>query len=184
MRKLLHAISYVFWLVNQVIIAATEVIADNFRPRQTAKPVLVGLPVRLTSDLEVAVFGASITMTPGTLVCGVRDISRGPNEDEAGPGALSPANGTRLFIIHCIFGGDPEGLIESFQEMEEKITPSITDVPRPQGFLFTEYDPEVQPDPRAYIGTQRETVAPGRWSEAMVPIGDPADYPDNDKEVR
>lgn len=176
--KLLHVLRYGVWLVGQVIVAATDVILDNFRINQEQKPVLVGLPLRVSSPNEVTAFGASITMTPGTLVCGVRDISPGPNEDQAGPGAIGGGDGSRMFIIHCVFGADPAGLIASFQEMEEKLAPRVKDVPRPQGFLFDEYDPEVQPDPGAYIGTRFETGRPGGWRDAVTPIG-----PDGDEEV-
>ncbi|WP_448851746.1 Na+/H+ antiporter subunit E [Corynebacterium sp. 335C] len=164
--KVLHVLRYGLWLVGQVIVAATEVIVDNFRIRQDQHPVLVGLPLRVSSTTEVTAFGASITMTPGTLVCGVREAD--PSDADLVPAV--DGEPPRFFVVHCIFGGDPAALVESFQEMEEKLAPRVRDIPRPGGFLFDEYDPEVQPDPRAYIGTRLEAEEPGLWRDAVTPI--------------
>ncbi len=82
----LHIPVYAAWLTGQVVLAATEVIADTFRPRQKQKPTLIGMPLRVTTDNEIVGLSASITMTPGTLVCGTRGL----------------ADGGRMFIVHAI----------------------------------------------------------------------------------
>lgn len=139
--KALHALRYGFWLTGQVIVAATDVIVDNLRIHQKQKPVLIGLPVRVRTDFEVALFAESITMTPGTLVCGVREL----------------ADDSHLFIVHAIFGADLDGLYDSLYDMEEHMLPSLRGAERPEAFVFEEYDPHILVDPEAVVGTALET---------------------------
>ena len=54
--KFLHVIRYSLWLVWQVVVAATDVVRDTLRSHQKQQPVLIGLPLRVTSDLEVTLF--------------------------------------------------------------------------------------------------------------------------------
>lgn len=144
--KIFHAIGYSAWLAGQVVIAATDVIVDTLRIKQKQEPVLIGLPLRVRSDLEVTLFAESITMTPGTLVCGVRAID--------GPGDC-----TRLFIIHAIFGNDLPALYDSLYDMEERLAPWVKDFDRPKPVVFEEYDRTLVVDPDAKVGTAAETAA-------------------------
>ncbi len=112
------------------------------RPRQKQKPVLIGLPVRVTSDFEVTMFAESITMTPGTLVCGIREVN--------GSG--------RLFIIHAIFGADLDGLYDSLYDMEEHMAPRLRGTARPEAFVFDEYDSARFVDTGAVVGTAAEVT--------------------------
>ncbi|MDO5030790.1 MAG: Na+/H+ antiporter subunit E [Corynebacterium sp.] len=137
--KTLHIIRYSLWLVWQVILAATDVVTDTLRPRQQQRPVLIGLPLRVQSDLEVTLFAESITMTPGTLVCGVRETAKG-----------------RLFIVHAIFGADLDALYDSLYDMEEHLKPSLRGTERPQAFVFEEYDSNQFIDPDAVVGVAAE----------------------------
>ena len=137
--KFLHVIRYSLWLVWQVVVAATDVVRDTLRPHQKQQPVLIGLPLRVKSDLEVTLFAESITMTPGTLVCGVRETDVG-----------------RLFIIHAIFGADLDALYDSLYDMEEHLVPSLRDVPRPKAFVFEEYSAGKFIDPDAVVGVAAE----------------------------
>ena len=75
--SILHIPVYGAWLTGQVVIASTQVMADAFRRRQKQKPILIGMPLRITSDNEIVGLSASITMTPGTLVCGIRGLEGG-----------------------------------------------------------------------------------------------------------
>ena len=137
--KFLHVIRYSLWLVWQVVVAATDVVRDTLRPHQKQQPVLIGLPLRVKSDLEVTLFAESITMTPGTLVCGVRETDAG-----------------RLFIIHAIFGADLDALYDSLYDMEEHLVPRLRDVPRPKAFVFEEYNADQFIDPDAVVGVAAE----------------------------
>lgn len=139
--SILHIPAYGAWLTGQVVIAATEVIVDTFRGRQKQKPILIGMPLRITTDTEIVGLSASITMTPGTLVCGIRALE----------------GGRRMFIIHAMFGADLESLFDSLYDMEERMAPRVRDLPRPKAFVFDDYDPEVHSDPDEIIGTAAET---------------------------
>ena len=136
----LHSPVYAAWLTGQVVLAATEVIADTFRPRQKQKPTLIGMPLRITTDNEIVGLSASITMTPGTLVCGTRGL----------------ADGGRMFIVHVMFGADLDGVYDSLYDMEERMAPRVRDLPRPEAFVFDGYDPAVHADPDEVIGTAAE----------------------------
>lgn len=139
--SILHIPAYGAWLTGQVVIAATEVIVDTFRGRQKQKPILIGMPLRITTDTEIVGLSASITMTPGTLVCGIRALE----------------GGRRMFIIHAVFGADFEGVCDSLYGMEERMAPRVRDLPRPEAFVFDDYDPEVHSNPDEVIGTAAET---------------------------
>lgn len=142
--RVLQLLGYAIWLVGQVITAATEVIADNLRVRPRQAPVLLEVPLRVDRDAEIAGLAASITMTPGTLVCGIRD---------AGGGA-------RSLLVHCVFGADVPALAGSFHEMEERMSPRVRGLRRPPVAVIDDYDPDVHPDPRAVTGTQHEVAEP------------------------
>ena len=62
--RFLHVPGYIAWLVLQVLIAATAIIVDNLRPRQRQHPELVAMPLRVSSEAEIAWLSTSITMTP------------------------------------------------------------------------------------------------------------------------
>lgn len=143
--KIFHAIGYSAWLAGQVLVAATDVIVDTLRIKQKQQPVLIGLPLRVHSDLDVTLFAESITMTPGTLVCGVRAVD--------GPGDC-----TRLFIVHAIFGNDLPALYDSLYDMEERLAPWVKEIDRPEPVVFEEYDRSLVVDPDAKVGTAAETV--------------------------
>ncbi|MFD5868280.1 Na+/H+ antiporter subunit E [Corynebacterium sp. NPDC060344] len=137
---ILHIPAYGAWLTGQVVLAATEVIADTFRARQKQKPTLIGMPLRITTDNEIVGLSASITMTPGTLVCGTRALE----------------GGRRMFIVHAMFGGDLEGVYDSLYDMEERMAPRVRDMERPRAFVFEGYDPAVHSNPDEALGTAAE----------------------------
>lgn len=150
--KVLHVFRYSLWLVWQVLVASTDVVVDTLRPRQKQQPVLIGLPLRVSSDFEVTMFAESITMTPGTLVCGIRETSQG-----------------RLFIIHAIFGADLDGLYDSLYDMEEHMAPRLRGTARPEAFVFDEYDPAQFVEKGAVVGVAAETAEGLPLPEAQRP---------------
>ena len=158
--SILHIPVYGAWLTGQVVIASTQVMADAFRRHQKQKPILIGMPLRITSDNEIVGLSASITMTPGTLVCGTRGLE----------------GGGRMFIVHAMFGADPEALYDSLYDMEERLAPRVRDLSRPQGFIFEGYDPGAHSDPGETIGTAAETDAglPG-LPDSVIVVDDPAE---------
>ncbi|MFC3849331.1 Na+/H+ antiporter subunit E [Corynebacterium hansenii] len=137
----LHIPLYSAWLVGQVISAATDVLVDAVRPRQKQKPILIGMPLRITTDNEIVGLSASITMTPGTLVCGTRSLE----------------GGGRMFIVHVMFGEDLEAAYDALYDMEERMAPRVRDLPRPRAFVFEGYDATMHADPGARVGTAAET---------------------------
>lgn len=151
--RFLHVPGYIAWLVLQVLLAASAVIVDNLRPRQRQRPVLVGMPLRVSTEAELAWLSTSITMTPATLVCGIRNVGK----PGTGEGAAADGEPGKMFIVHAIFGADLDELFDSLYDMEERMAPRVRDLPRPRGFVFDEYDKDVHPDPGAVTGTAAET---------------------------
>lgn len=156
--RIVHIARYGLWLTWQVVVAATAIIADTFRPTQRQQPVLIGMPLRVRTDNEITGLSTSITMTPGTLVAGTRGLD----------------GGGRMFIIHAIFGADLDALYDSLYDMEERMAPHVRDTPRPEAFVFDGYDPAVHADPDETIGTAAETRAglPG-LPASIHPAADP-----------
>ncbi len=155
--RFLHVPGYIAWLVLQVLIAATAIIVDNLRPRQRQHPELVAMPLRVSSEAEIAWLSTSITMTPGTLVCGIRNVGKHGADEPAADARFGDDEPGKLFIIHAIFGADLDELFDSLYDMEERMAPRVRDLPRPHGFVFEEYDKDVHPDPGAITGTAAET---------------------------
>lgn len=157
--RFLHVPAYVAWLIAQVFLAASQVVLDTLRPTMKQEPKLVAMPLRVSTDAEVSWLSLSITMTPGTLVCGTRNVGEPDGAREGGDrGERAGGDGDqrRLFIIHAIFGDDLDALFDSLYEMEERLAPRVRDLPRPTGFVIDEYDVDVHPDPDAITGTAAE----------------------------
>nr|WP_255549406.1 Na+/H+ antiporter subunit E [Corynebacterium sp. TAE3-ERU12] len=143
-------------MVGQVIAAATEVILDNFRANPKQQPVLLSVPLRITDDVNIVLLTGSITMTPGTLVCGIRELPEG----------------RRQLLVHCIFGADVAALRSDFYEMEQRLVPALRDEPWPEVTVIEDYDADRYPDSAAVTGTQYETSSSRDTVESADSAGD------------
>ncbi len=146
--KLFNTVKFAIWLMTEILRTATAVVIDTMRPNQKQSPVLIGLPVRIDSDFALTAYSASISMTPGTLVVGTREL--------AADDAKRLGGHKYLYIVHAIFGADLEELFDSLYDMEERLAPDVKQLPRPAGILFDEYTPHQDTDAGARVGTARE----------------------------
>lgn len=104
--RLLYALSYCGFILAEVIKGSLALAVDAFSPRSLSTPSIVEYPLQCRSDLEVAVFTSSITITPGTLVLGL-----------AGADGDSPAT----IFVHSLFGGEREPVVAGLRTLEERL---------------------------------------------------------------
>ncbi|MDN6530432.1 MAG: Na+/H+ antiporter subunit E, partial [Brevibacterium sp.] len=98
MRRLINAVSYVCFIEWAIIVGSLTVASRLFRAhRQYANPMIVEVPLRCVTDLEVTLFASSITITPGTLVAAIA----------SGPSSQPP-----VLFVHALFEDSEESALE------------------------------------------------------------------------
>lgn len=105
MMRLIHGISYVGFIVRAIITGSATVIARLFRS-DYAEPMIVELPMRCATDLEVTLFASSITITPGTLVTAIA----------AGTSTTPP-----VIFVHALFEESEESALGGLIDMESRL---------------------------------------------------------------
>ena len=101
-----HAVSYVLWLVKEVIAGSLRVARQALTPGTFATPSIVRYDLRCERDLEVTWMASSITITPGTLVVGT---------------AHGTATEPVTLYVHCVFEQDREEIVAGLREMEDRL---------------------------------------------------------------
>ncbi|MBZ0134835.1 MAG: Na+/H+ antiporter subunit E [Planctomycetes bacterium] len=68
-RVAIRQITYLPWLAWQVVVSNFDVARRvwSFNPRKRIEPHLVRIPYEIESDLALAIYANSITLTPGTV---------------------------------------------------------------------------------------------------------------------
>jgi len=94
---------FVFWFAWAVITSNLVVVRDILTPGQNSTPGVVELSTRCTTNLEITLFGAIITLTPGTLTMGM-DITE---------------DGTRRLYVHGMYNTSADELAEDLKGMED-----------------------------------------------------------------
>lgn len=92
-RNLLRGIHYTAVLIIEVIIANVAVIKLILSAQIAIQPILVTFKTDLTTDLAKVVLANSITLTPGTITCDLKE------------------DGT--FVVHCLDRTMAEGMDDS-----------------------------------------------------------------------
>ena len=105
MMRLIHGISYVGFIVWAIITGSATIVARLFHS-DYAKPMIVELPMRCTTDLEVTLFASSITITPGTLVTAIA----------AGTSTTPP-----VIFVHALFEESEESALGGLIDMESRL---------------------------------------------------------------
>jgi len=72
-REAARFLSYLLWLLYQVVLANVHVVYLALHPRMPIDPQLVKYKSMLKKDLPRVVFANSITLTPGTITAHVAD---------------------------------------------------------------------------------------------------------------
>lgn len=102
---LIHGISYVGFIVWAIITGSSTIVARLFRA-DYAQPMIVELPLRCATDLEVTLFASSITITPGTLVTAIA----------AGTSTTPP-----VIFVHALFEESEKSALDGLIDMESRL---------------------------------------------------------------
>lgn len=71
-RKLPKAINFIVFFLKELVVANLKVAFDILTPHYRMKPTVIALPLSVTTDMEITLLAAVITLTPGTLSIDVR----------------------------------------------------------------------------------------------------------------
>ena len=67
----LRLLGYFLWIFKEIVSGTLSMTTALFTPRGYSRPMIVQVPLRCTTDLEITMFASSITITPGTLVVAI-----------------------------------------------------------------------------------------------------------------
>ena len=105
MMRLIHGVSYVGFILWAIVTGSWTIASRLFRA-DYAQPMIVELPLRCATDLEVTLFASSITITPGTLVAAIA----------AGTSTQPP-----VLFVHALFEDSEEDALAGLTDMESRL---------------------------------------------------------------
>lgn len=105
----LRFVGFVLWYIGQVFASACQVLRDVSTPGRQATPRVVRMPCQSTTDFQVAVIGALITLTPGTLTISV--VER---------------DGGRDLMVHSMYDPDNPTAVANLRDMEARMLNGFT----------------------------------------------------------
>ena len=109
-RLTLAALTYLPWLLWQVLLSNLRVIKIVWSPKLPIAPQLVEVPCSLTTPTGVALFANSITMTPGTVTLSVGET----------------------LLVHALTADDAAGVLDgSMHDRIRKLEPGAAPAPAP-----------------------------------------------------
>lgn len=104
--RVLYVLAYLAFISRELVRGALTLALYAASPRLRSRPSIVEYPLRCHTDLEVAAFTSSITITPGTVVLGL-----------AGAEGDQPAT----IFVHTLFGGAREPVIAGLRDVEDRL---------------------------------------------------------------
>lgn len=96
---------FFLWFIKEVLVSNVRVLRDNLTPGQDSAPGIARLETRCSTDFELTLLGALITLTPGTLTLGTRTM---PDE-------------RRILYVHGMYNDGPDDLREDLRDMESRM---------------------------------------------------------------
>lgn len=106
MSRLWYTISYLLWILVEIVKGSMRVAKGVYTPRTLSSPAIVEYRLRCTTDVEVVAMASSITITPGTLVVGT---AHGTPEEDAS------------LFVHALFAESREQIIADLTGMEDRL---------------------------------------------------------------
>ena len=106
MRRLWNSISYMLWILGEIVKGSVEVAQGVYSTGTRSSPAIVEYPLRATTDVEIIAMASSITITPGTLVVG---IAHGTLEESSS------------LFVHVLFADSRDQVMADLLEMEERL---------------------------------------------------------------
>lgn len=104
--RLLHALSYIWFLIVEVNKGCYQVAARALLPRRAQEPMIIEFQTHCHTDLEIAALASSITITPGTLVLGV---------------AAATGDADPTMFVHIMFSDTREEALAGLRDMEARL---------------------------------------------------------------
>lgn len=101
LRRPLNLVPYVaivVWDIIKANIAVARIVL--FMPKSALRPCWLPVPLRLTSPEGIGVLAGTITLTPGTVTCGISEDGR-------------------HLLVHCLHAPDPDAVREEIVERYE-----------------------------------------------------------------
>jgi len=103
----LRLIGYFLWVFKEVVVGSMTMTQALVTRRGYSQPMIVQVPLRCTTDLEITMFASSITITPGTLVVAIA----------AGDGADDPPT----LFVHALFADSEADALDGLYDMETRL---------------------------------------------------------------
>lgn len=117
-------VGYFLWIGKEIVSGTLDIVRGLLSPRGYSRPMIVQLPLRCTTDLEITMFASSITITPGTLVVAVA----------ASDGAVEPPT----LFVHALFADSEEDAMDGLYDMETRLLTAMRGkAPRPVADVTT-----------------------------------------------
>lgn len=101
-------IIFLCWYTKELLVANVTVLIDNLTPGQNSTPGIAKLQTQCRTDLEVTLLSILITLTPGTLTLGPREV-----------------DGVHYLYVHGLYNETPDEMREELHVMEEKMLHAI-----------------------------------------------------------
>lgn len=113
----LRFVAFWAWFALEVLSSSWAVIRDVSTPAIRATPRVVRMPLDSEADWEVAMIGALITLTPGTLTLGVVEEPGAGRRDGPGRGA----SGRGALLVHSMYHHDTASAVADLRDMEARM---------------------------------------------------------------
>lgn len=101
-----RVIGYSLWIGKEIVSGTVDVLAHVFKPGEYGSPMIVELPLRCETDVEITLMASSITITPGTLVVA----------SAAADGRSRPT-----LFVHALFGDSEDEVLAGLVDMEDRL---------------------------------------------------------------
>jgi multicomponent Na+:H+ antiporter subunit E len=111
MRAVFWGVVFLVYLLWEIVLSNINIAWLVIQPHPNMDPGIIGVPLRLTTGLEITMLASAITLTPGTISV---DLA---TDDETGK---------RVLFVHNLQVGDPEAYRESVHTGFERMILRIT----------------------------------------------------------
>jgi multicomponent Na+:H+ antiporter subunit E len=110
LRAVFWGVVFILYLLWEIVLSNINIAWLVIQPRPKLDPGIIGVPLRLTSGLEITMLASAITLTPGTISV---DLA-------------SDETGNRILFVHNLQVGDPEAYRESVHSGFERMILRVT----------------------------------------------------------
>ena len=110
LRAVFWGVVFILYLLWEIVLSNINIAWLVIQPRPKLDPGIIGVPLRLTSGLEITMLASAITLTPGTI-----SVDLGSDE-----------TGRKILFVHNLQVGDPEAYRESVHSGFERMILRVT----------------------------------------------------------